>query len=382
MERELCLYRPPGYIIASNTYLTIMSSYRNNYNNSNNSNESSYINNKSSYVPSSRRPDGSYREEIRVRPGHVPEAERKIYAPPAARSSNYYGYSSVMTADQSSRDSLEDRVDSWADEEAPVLSEYSECESKGVGEPVKNEEPKIEIAANVQTTKAAEITADNEATVVTEASTAEEEVEAESSGSQALREPRKPSQLAAAIDTAIDSLSIVSSGSESGASRQIGRFAAQIANEERYGGSNYAPRRYESNGYNREYKSGYTSNNCWNRGSSCNNNYNNQTKDTVEEAASGSSVVNASGNIGSVTTGNSSGDIRVEKEFKSFLERLNSLRREMAIINAKLEYIRYFKGLDVTELNDAERARVSKEKDLVARMDAIFEAIEALASNQ
>ena len=94
------------------------------------------------------------------------------------------------------------------------------------------------------------------------------------------------------------------------------------------------------------------------------------------EDATSASTVNASNTLGS-----SSGEIRVEKEFKSFLEQLNALRREMAVINAKLEYIRYFKNLDFSELTDAVKARVSKEKELAARMDTIFEAIEALALN-
>lgn len=101
--------------------------------------------------------------------------------------------------------------------------------------------------------------------------------------------------------------------------------------------------------------------------------------DPVDDSPS-VSTANLSNNLGS-SVGNSSGEIRVEKEFKSFLDQLNSLRREMAVINAKLEYIRFFKSLDTAEMNEVERARVSKEKDLVGRMDAIFEAIDALSLN-
>lgn len=361
-----------------------MSSYRNNYNNSSEYGgygSSSNYSNSPSYIPSSRRPDGSYREEIRVRPGHVPEAERQSYAPPQSRASsgsNYSGYSSSGNAAAGA----DDRVDSWADMDAPVLSEYSESESNVVEEPEpKAAENEIKTEAPVTSKPAAEAVTPDVASVT-------EAEEAESSSSPApTREPRKPSQLATAIDTAIDSsLSSVSGTAETGAARPIGRFAAQIANDERDGRSSYAPRRYDSNGYSRPDYQGYRdtsrssyttgTGSTWNRGTSYNNNMN---RDPADDSPS-VSAANLPNNLGS-SVGNSSGEIRVEKEFKSFLDQLNSLRREMAVINAKLEYIRFFKSLDTAEMNEVERARVSKEKDLVGRMDAIFEAIDALSLN-
>lgn len=360
------------------------SAYRNNYKNSS---ENSYgstsnysSNNSSSFIPSSRRPDGSYREEIQVRPGHVPDAERQNYAPPHSRTStsNYSGYSSGNSVTGAA-----DRVDSWADMDAPVLSEYNESESNVIEGP----EFKIEITESPkivnEVTKIAEVSRPSVESpkIAEEASTAlswDNASDAESNGSPVPREPRKPSQLATAIDTAIETASSVSGVSE--ASRLIGRFAAQIANDER-DGRTYTPRRYDSStsnynsrtdysqgGYSRSGYNNNNSNSTWNRGSSYNNN---MGRDSVEDAAS-SSILGA-------TVGNSSGEIRVDKEFKSFLEQLNALRREMAVINAKLEYIRYFKSLDMGEMNDVERARVSMEKDLKARMDAIFESIDALS---
>ena len=363
-----------------------MSSYRNNYNNSSDYNygtSSGYSNNSYSNnnIPPSRRPDGSYREEVRVRPGHVPEAERQYYVPPPARKTNYSGYSGGATTTEPLKNNSEDRIDSWADLDAPVLSEHSEYESNDIEESTPT---KVEV--------------EKEPTESTETTESTESQEPEPSGSPAPSEPRKPSQLAAAIDTALDSLSINSSSGDSGAPRPIGRFAAQIASDEREGRS-YTPRRYDSSysnrndysrgdynnnnrsdyqGYNRDYRGNTTTN--WNRNPSYSNSYSSNRDNTDEAASSGSAAVDSSNNLGTSSgLGNSSGDIRAEKEFKSFLEQLNALRREMAVINAKLEYIRYFKHLDLSELNDSERARLIKEKDLLARMDAIFEAIEALA---
>lgn len=358
-----------------------MSSYRNNYNNSSESSygSSSNYNNSSSSIPSSKRPDGSYREEIKVRPGHVPEAERQNYAPPHSRTSNHSGYSSGNAAAIGAAD----LVDSWADMDAPVLSEYSESESNVIEDPESKSEIKSQ---SIEVSKpSVEVPKLVEAPKLAEASTAlslDNSSDVESNGSPAPREPRKPSQLATAIDTAIETVSNVSGISE--ASRPIGRFAAQIANDER-DGRTYTPRRYDSSTSNHNYRtdynqrgysrSGYNNNSRsnWNRDSSFNNNMN---RDSVDEAPSAIAAI-SSINLGA-TVGISSGEIRVEKEFKSFLEQLNALRREMAVINAKLEYIRYFKSLDTVEMNKVERARVLQEKDLLTRMDAIFEAFDAL----
>lgn len=389
-----------------------MSSYRNNYSNSgsgdyNNYRSSSNYNNNatgsyssSNNIPASRRPDGSYREEVRVRPGYVPDGERQSYVPPPARN-NYSGYSSGNTGN-AAISGVEDRVDSWADEEAPVLSEHSEYESNDIEGPeteTKKEET-VETAVT-ETVKESSDTVVSAEAVAVEAEDVETAVP-ETSESPAPREPRKPSQLATAIDTAIDSLSINSGTGENGTPRQIGRFAAQIANDEREGRT-YTPRRYDSSsssggyyqgggynrndygrgdnqgGYNRDYRS-YNNTGSWNRNSSYNSNRDANEEITSSSAANGSSSNNTLGNSSGV--GHSSGDIRAEKEFKSFLEQLNALRREMAVINAKLEYIRYFKNLDLVELSEAERSRLVKEKELVARMDAIFVAIEALALKQ
>lgn len=392
-----------------------MSSYRNNYSNSgsgdyNNYRSSSNYNNSaagsyssSNNIPPSRRPDGSYREEVRVRPGYIPDGERQSYIPPPARN-NYSGYSNGNTGNMVVN-GVEDRVDSWADEEAPVLSEHSEYESNDIEEPapesMKEEIVEATVAETVKEFSETVMTADTTPSTP-EATEDVETTVPETSESPAPREPRKPSQIATAIDTAIDSLSINSGTGENGTPRQIGRFAAQIANDEREGRT-YTPRRYDSSssnggyyqggtynrsdygrgdnqsGYNRDYRS-YNNTGSWNRNPSYNSNRDANEEITSSSAANGSSSNNTLGNSSGV--GHSSGDIRAEKEFKSFLEQLNSLRREMAVINAKLEYIRYFKNLDLVELSEAERSRLVKEKELVARMDAIFVAIEALALKQ
>jgi hypothetical protein len=359
-------------------------SYNNNRgsysNNSGYSSYSSYSNdsgNSGSYIPSSRRPDGSYREEIRVRPGFVPEAERQSYAPPAARN-----YSSSGNLNSGSQESLEDRVDSWADEDAPVIHET-----------VRAPEPEIEAATVTETKEAVKevevekvtgtVEAVEKAETVETVKNVVDDTEEVAEAAAPAREPRKPSQLATAIDTALDSLSIGSPNStEATNTRQIGRFAAQIASDEREGRSY---RRYDgysnTSGYNREGgynrdgqgsynrdgQSGYNRDNNysrpynnWNR-----TNYYNASKDVIEESNG---------------TASNSSETRVESEFKTFLEQLNVYRREMAVINAKLEYIKYVKSRDARELTEVEKERLTIESSLVARLDAIFESIDALAS--
>lgn len=343
-------------------------SNRDSYNNNNSgSGYSSYSSSGQSgnYIPSSRRPDGTYREEIRVRPGFVPEAERQSYVPPAARSS----YSSNYNQRSESQESLEDRVDSWADEDAPVTVECSKTtEIKEEAHVVEVEEKETVATAPVVTETA---TTENVTTEGTENET--------TSGTTPVREPRKPSQLATAIDTALDNLSIgsPSNSTDAPATRQIGRFAAQIANDEREGrtyrrydnhnnssnsGSGYYNRDRDgqsgSVGYNRPY-------NNWNRsgyGSGSSSYYKESTTEETNGTASNSS------------------ENRVENEFKTFLEQLTAFRREMALINAKLEYIRYVKSRDTRELNEVERERLATEGALVSRLDSIFESIDALSN--
>lgn len=353
-------------------------SNRDSYYNNNNSGSgySSYSSSGQSgnYIPS-RRPDGTYREEIRVRPGFVPEAERQSYVPPAARSS----YSSNYNQRSESQESLEDRVDSWADEDAPVIVECSKTtEIKEEAPVVKVEAPVVVEEKETFATACAPAvietaTTDNVTTEGTENET--------TSATTPVREPRKPSQLATAIDTALDNLSIgsPSNSTDAPSTRQIGRFAAQIANDEREGrtyrrydnynnssnsgsGSGYYNRERDgqsgSGGYNRPY-------NNWNRsgyGSGSSSYY----KESTTEETNG--------------TATNSNENRVENEFKTFLEQLTAFRREMALINAKLEYIRYVKSRDTRELNEVERERLATEGALVSRLDSIFESIDALSN--
>ena len=366
------------------------SSYSNN--NSGYSSGSGYSGNSgsgsSNYIPGSRRPDGSYREEIRVKPGHVPEAERQSYIPPAARTSYASNYS---YGSNGSQESLEDRVDSWADEDAPVTEAFMRTAevTETVETTVNSQETLVKITetvSEVSTETVVETVVETvaETTEESAATSATETVEGEDVSTA--REPRKPSQLATAIDTALDSLSIgsPSNSNDTAATRQIGRFAAQIANDEREGRtyrrydgySNYNNSGYSNNNgyynnnssgyYNRDRdgQSGYTRNfNNWNRSGS--SNYNSQ-KETITEETNG--------------TASTTSETRVEGEFKTFLEQLNAYRREMAVINAKLEYIKYVKSRDARELTEVERERLAAESVLVSRLDSIFESIDSLAN--
>jgi hypothetical protein len=307
--------------------------------------------NYSSNISPSRRPDGSYRGEIRVRPGFVPQAERQAYAPP-------YRGNSIETS-STSRESLEDRVDSWADEEAPVLSDLStgNSTSKASNVEVEEKEEKEEKVEEIST-KTTEVTTSTP-------------------------EARKPSQLATAIDTALDNLSLSSTSvsAESSSSRPIGRFAAQIANDDRGGSSEYRPYRRYDNNYSRDgsgYSSGYSTNRSdYNSNRSDYNTRSDYNNTRSDNRNSWGRTQNSQENV-SNSNGNVINENRVENEFKAFLEELAVLRREMAVINAKLEYIRYMKARDACDLSEIERTRMAMEPVLISRFGAIFEAIEGL----
>ena len=345
-----------------------MSHYHNRGSYSDNSSSSHSASNQSeNYIPSSRRPDGTYREEIRVRPGFVPEAERQTYVPPAARNS----FSSTFNQKSESQEDLDDRVDSWADEEAPVIFEGNRRET------VK------EAASCESIEKAQEETCTSKVEEPTSSAISVEKVdESHSKTSIAPRGERKPNQLATAIDTTLDSLSIgsPSNSNEASSTRQIGRFATQIANDEREGRTYRHHDNYNDNnssgfyirnrdGYNRSY-------NNWNRNR-------NSAHGSYSNFVASSSIVKVPTSDAEDPNGTelNSCETRIENEFKSFLERLNGYRREMAVINAKLEYIRYFKLRDVQELSEVEKERIASEGTLVSRMNSIFEALDAL-SNQ
>lgn len=333
-------------------------SNRGNYNNNSSlgSGYSSSGQSGNSYIPSSRRPDGTYREEVRVRPGFIPEAERQSYITPAARSS----YSSNYNPRSDSQESLEDRVDSWADEDAPVIYERNKVIKINA---VKEEEKLNEVKEEASTADNKEISESSEIS----------ESENDASITTPAREPRKPSQLAAAIDTALDSLSIgsPSSNNDGNSSRQIGRFASQIANDEREGRTY---RRYE--GYSNNYSNSNRFSGHYNRDrdGQCGYNrpYNNWNRN-------GSSYKDSSNTEETNGTASNSSENRVENEFKSFLDQLTVYRREMALINAKLEYIRYVKSRDTRELTEIERERLATEAVLVSRLDSIFESIDSLS---
>lgn len=359
-----------------------MSSYSGSGNNSSSNYNSGYSRYNSSYntsrtdgnttVPTSQRPDGSYREEVRVRPGFVPEGEKQAYTPPAARTSTYNAAGSYSNISKSlSQASSEDRVDSWADEEAPILNEANKLDSNLSETKVATESLKVIDSETSQVTESAA----SSSSVTTETETMNCETDK-------VAEPRKPSQLATAIDTAIDGLNIGgTSGSDSSAARPIGRFAAQIANDEKDGRPAY--RRYDgSNGYYNRDSQGYNnhregygySNNNNNRDSQGYSNYGNRS--SYNNWNRGNNIQSETGSQQQSETGSEN---RVESDFKAFLEDLSVLRREMAVINAKLEYIRYVKAHDQETLTELEAARLKLEPTLLARLDSIFESIDALA---
>lgn len=339
-------------------------SYNSNRGHYNNNLSSNYekSSSSSSYIPSSRRADGSYREEIRVRPGFVPAAERQSYAPPAARSSSY---SSNYVKISESQESLEDRIDSWADEDAPIISERIRTAEAEIIKEVAEVKDDFEDVADKES-------------VSTDTKEPTEETEVvESDATTPASEPRKPSQLATAIDTALDSLSIgsPSSNNETSSNRQIGRFASQIANEEREGRTY---RRYD--GYSNNYSNSGTG--YYNRDRDNQGGYNRPYNNWNRNGSSGNGPVKESSNeeTNVVASNSSESENRVESEFKTFLDELTVYRREMAIINAKLEYIRYVKSRDMRELTEVERERVALEPALVSRLDSIFESIDSLSS--
>ena len=375
-------------------------SYSNSYsgsgNNSSYNNTGNYNNAGTGYNPSSRRPDGSYRDEIRVRTGYTPDAEKQAYVPPPARTGTVSPQADAFS---------DDRIASWADEAAPVISDYTDSES--IAETSRTEGLKekettvIEIESVLSKENTTQTVAVGVPATETETGYVTQEVVSPSVPSTSA-EPRKPSQLATAIDTALDSFSIDGNNSigESSIQRPIGRFAAQIASDEREGRTY---RRYESgyssSGYNNN-NSGY-SNSAYNRdgynnntgysnsnsGGYTNTNYNrDRTYNSWNRTGTGycnsskevvSNEDNNSGNSNNIVKSPSS-EIRIETEFKTFLEQLTALRREMAVINAKLEYIKYFKGLGREIMTESEKERLAMGPILNARMDAIFESIDAL----
>lgn len=303
------------------------------------------------FISASRRPDGSYREEIRVRPGFVPEAEKPVYVPPAARKR-------LEMMNPEGEDDEEERIDSWADESAPVISEICSKTSE------------LEVAEDEESSEEQEDSfVENESKIIVGEGTPAKVI-------------RKPSELATAIDNALDNLSLT--GSDPLAPRQIGRFATQIANDEREGRPYY--RRYERNydGYRSgdqnnsgSYNSGYRSGD-----QSYNGGYGGGYRNGDQNSNGYNGGYRSEGYKSSYyRRENSSQDLsRVEGDYKNFMEELLQLRKEMAVINVKLEYIRYMKSRDSKDLSEVEKERIEMEGGLVERLDALFEAVDALSS--
>lgn len=371
-----------------------------------NPNAPPYFNNKvnkdtmTNTIPSSRRTDGSYREEIKVRSGYCSELEKSksVYIPPPARSnsnsnssgSSFYAQNSSSLY-RTSNENTEDRVDSWADENESACNS-SEAASAAVVDKIKSPKSETESIETPMNEVAHEIKPEikiktNTYSVNIQTQTPESELEllnvSENTTNEVIvREPPKPSQLATAIDTAIDA-TILNSGESSVSGiatssitgRPMGRFATQIANEEKY-----QYRRYDNYGSN--YQSGASFYN--NRDSTVDND--NNTRDFRDNSRLPSNntwnrctnfTETATPVINKSTKTHNTNENRIETEFKTFLEELTGLRREMAVINAKLEYIRYMKARDCRELSEIEKERLKSEPVLINRIDTIFELIDA-----
>lgn len=294
--------------------------YNNSYNNRYNSSSS---NQNSSHR--SQRPDGSYRPATRPpRPGYSAPGESPAYVPPARR------YDAPSTTPSTIETAAEEREVSWADEDAPIVKEVSGCEGLSETEAESESEAVVEVE-KVKEVELVETATVNETTTVNEAQV-----------------KRAPSKLATAIDDALDSLSLGAASNESGSAAAerptMGRFAAQIARNERNGytlGSGYQRRDYTQ----RDQRDGYQRSDGYQR------NYQQQRYSQDTECP----------------------------KLKVCFESLSKLRREMAIINAKLEYIRYMMAAkDTDEMTQMERERVGQEANLMARINAIYEEIEAL----
>ncbi len=236
---------------------------------------------------------------------------------------------------------------SWAEEESPVVKKFSE--SEGEGESDQANENGNSYSTSIPQTK------------------------------------REPSKLATAIDDALDNLSLDSSnGSNGSGERQIGRFATQIKNEQRcdYSQRYYQPRYnerrrpyepqqqqqrpYEQRGY---YNRGYYGNDY--------NNTSSQSSATASTTvATAPSAVEKQSTSSSLSPSQSYGEC---PRLRSCLETLSKCRREMAIINAKLEYIRYMRAAkDEDDFSPVEKERVGQEATLLTKINSIYEQIEAL----
>lgn len=324
------------------------------------------------------RPDGSLRPPERpVRPGYNGNS---TYVPPARR-----------------QDEAE-RVDAWGD------SNDAEKESEGVKEETTEA---TTTSINTSDTASAEVNdsdeyswAEEDSPVVkkfveSESECSSNEVPEVSTATNAVK--REPSKLATAIDDALDNLSFGSSSASStnnsnGGERQIGRFAAQIRDEQR-NGSYY--NRSSSSSYGYERRTPYARNDQSQRGGGYNSydrpSYDRQYRPRTEYSYSNGSenisnaeapAVNPASNTNSsaATTSLSPSQSYAEcPRLRCFLDSLSKCRREMALINAKLEYIRYMRAAkDEADFTAVERERVDQEAALLTRMNALYEQIENL----
>lgn len=325
-----------------------------------------------SQVNRSQRSDGSYRPAVRPpRPGYAPPGESGRYVPPPKRSET----PSIIND--------EEREVSWADEDAPIVKEISASECASENEFFE------------ETVKEAVKEAKKEASEESEKE-AEKECEVEKSDANSAPTKRVPSKLATAIDDALDSLSLGDTSYDGGSASErptMGRFATQIARDERNG---YTIGSTSGSGYGSGSGSGYQRYN--NRYNDRNNDRNNEYSPRNEYSRDNSSRNEYSRDNSSRNDYSRDYSRDNNREFsqrgfhqqrysqegecpklKACFESLSKLRREMAVINAKLEYIRYMVAhKESEEMTDVERERVDQESALITRMNAIYEEIATL----
>ena len=358
----------------------------------------------------SYRSDGSQRPAERPpRPGYTLSGSAPVYVPPPKREE-------VAAEGQAE---VAERVDSWADTNGNGNADSSEkISSSGNAQVTVQATQSIQSATTQRLDDFSWAEEDSPVIKKFESESEQEQSGNESSTGAILTETiisstvnststtgaaaprREPSKLATAIDDALDTLSLDSgnSGATGTGERQIGRFAAQIRNEQRgdyshrdysrnergyyqqRSTSTYERRPYNSNssasGYTDARSNGYNNVSGYNNGTSnANNSYNVQSNPPTTSQST-SSQANPQSTRSPLSPSQSYGEC---PRLRSCLDSLSKYRRDMAIINAKLEYIRYMRAAkDEEDLTPVEKERVAQEAALLEKINSLYEQIEAL----
>lgn len=355
------------------------------------------------------RPDGSLRPAERpVRPGYQ---ERTAYVPPARRREPVQQQQVKRASDAAEPEAAAEIENCASGNETVKVIVNEEAETETV--PVSEESSFNTAVADDEYSWAEEESPVVKSFVAAGNSVSSVSVSSSSSSSEASRtataiaapeqEPasaikREPSKLATAIDDALDNLSLGSASS--GSERQIGRFAAQIRDEqervENTGRpSQYCQRRAATYGHGQQrpshdhhhhhHRSRYHhhQHDSGSRPSNDDSSNVNTTRIAINNSSdnnnnsSNSNNVNAPG-ASQCSVSHCQSNCECSK-LRTCLESLSKYRREMALINAKLEYIRYMcAAKDEEDMSPVELERVGQEEALLARLDEIYVLIEGL----